>query len=244
MHNQTKSIVSAWDLYQPTKSLALVVACLLLWFLPFSHNLCLHLDVQTFSWLNHSLIYSRFAQLFWGYLNHPHETWLNIVFMLLVNILGVLSLPKAKRPQAAAMVLYCWVLFQLVLFATHIIFTNWLNIQRNSPSIALTPWIILSEALNIGNIKVYSHSSFPAGHVLVLVFWWRFIKLYCDRKILMLASVSAIILTLPRLYSGAHWLSDIIFTIFYANLWFELAYALPLYNYTLNKFTKIFTGGR
>jgi membrane-associated phospholipid phosphatase len=217
------------EFYQLTQYLALVVLCLLLWFMPLTHEACVAVDIDVAVWLNQSLSLSHAWQLLWGYLNHPNETWLNIVFMLGVNILGVYSLPKSKRTHAAALVLYCWLFFQIVLLLTHKIFADWLDVQRSSPSIIIQPWVVLSETLNISNIKVYSHSSFPAGHVLVLIFWLKFMQLYSKGWVFALAVATTVMLTLPRMFSGAHWLSDIIFTICYSLLWFELAVCTPFF---------------
>jgi membrane-associated phospholipid phosphatase len=222
-------LTASWHPSQIAKSLLLVIICLLLWFMPFSHDLCKYIDIEIATWLNQSLLFSQTWQFLWGYLNHPNETWLNIIFMLAVNVLGIFTIPKTKRVRAAALVLYCWLFFQIALLLTHKIFADWIEVQRNSPSLVIQPWIVLSELLNIENIKVYSHSSFPAGHVLVLVFWLKFIELYSNRWVQVLAAVTSVMLILPRMISGAHWLSDVIFTTFYAVLWFEIAVGTPLF---------------
>lgn len=239
MQTLENSTTPRWEFYQLTKQVALVVGCLLLWFMPFSHDICAYLDIQTYALLNQSLLYSRAWQLLWGYLNHPNETWLNIVFMVGVNVLGIYSLPKFKRSSATALMLYSWLAFQIVLLCTHKIFSDWLMIQRESPSIVMEPWLILSDALNIGDIKVYSHSSFPAGHVLVLIFWYKFIQLYSKPWVQHIALATVIVLTLPRMFSGAHWLSDVVFTIAYALVWYELAISTPIYPKVVNFFEAI-----
>lgn len=228
------AITPKWETAQLVKSFLIMIAFLALWFIPVTHDACAYIDAQIFSALNQSLLYSHYWQMLWGYLNHPNETWLNIVFMAAINIIGVITLPKAQRLRASIIVAYCWIAFQFVLFATHKIFADWIEVQRLSPSILIKPWVILSEALNIPDIKVYSHSSFPAGHVLVLIFWARFIELYAKRWVQILAIATAVLLTLPRMISGAHWASDIIFTIVYSTVWFNLATGTPLFAYVLN----------
>lgn len=223
----------AWKIQQVTNHMLLVVAGLLVWFMPALHGWWQKLDFGTYAVLNQSLQYSRAWQLFWGYLNHPNESWINVVVMGAINILGVMTIAKEKRPRAIANVIYCWLFFQIVLLFTQKVLINGLNLQRFSPSMVQYPWVVLSEALNIPNIKVYSNSSFPAGHALVLIFWAKFISLYCNAQIKRLAIFTVILFTLPRLFSGAHWLSDILFTIFYALLWFKIAVATPLYTYII-----------
>lgn len=239
-------IASKFELSQLTKWLALLTALLTLWCLPASHKICVHIDYTVFDWLNHSLLYSRTWQLLWGYLNHPNETWINIIFMVGINILGIFTIPKAQRSRATLLFIYSWLVFQGILAITHVVFSDWLNIERNSPSILVTPWVILSEALNIPSIKVYSHSSFPAGHILVLVFWYQFLAMYSNTWVKRLGLLTVVVLTLPRMISGAHWFSDIIFTIVYANIWFYIASNKYVLNFcttkisnVINKFKKI-----
>ena len=206
-----------------TIGIVLLIGVLLIWFLPETRKFAKSLDRNAAIWLNQTLSYSRAWQLLWGYLNHQHETWLNVVFMLGLNIVGIFALPKPSRAQATALVLYFWLAFQLVLLVTHLIFSDWLEIQRNSPSMVIAPWLILSDLLNMENLKVYSHSCFPAGHVLVLVFWAQFSLLYSVRWVRNLVLLTVVVLTLPRLISGAHWLSDVVFTAIYASICFEIA---------------------
>jgi len=213
----------------------ILAGCIGLWFWPTTHNYLQSLDANTAIWLNHSLVYSKAWQLLWGYLNHKNENWLNVIFMMAVNITGIYTLPKNKRPQAAALVVYFWLFFQLVLLATHLIFSDWLTVQRLSPSLVISPWIMLNETLNMDTIKVYSERCFPAGHVLVLVFWAQFTMLYSIRWVRALALATAFTLTLPRLISGAHWPSDVVFTALYATIWFYLAQM----NFIFKKITKI-----
>jgi len=234
----------SWQPLQLAKSFALVILCLLLWFLPITHNICEHLDIELAYALNHSLLFGRAWQLLWGYLNHPNENWMNIIFMFTINMLGIFTIPKNQRLRAIALVIYCWITFQICLLVTHKIFADWIEVQRNSPSLSIEPWNILSELLNIPNIKVYSHSSFPAGHALVLVFWLKFIELYANTKVQILAAITAVMLTLPRLISGAHWISDIIFTICYSLFWFHLVVGTPLFALAINFLEQSITNPR
>ena len=160
-----------WQALELTKYLLLVAGCLVIWFMPITHNFCMWLDQKTFTILNFSLLYSHNWQLFWGYLVHPNESWLNVFLMIGINILGIFSLPSFKRPKAMAGVVYFWIFFQVVLVFTHKIFSTWMSVQRASPSLTMTPWVILSESLNLDGLKVSSTNCFPSGHVLVLIFW-------------------------------------------------------------------------
>lgn len=215
-----------------TKHVLLASMSLLIWCLPATHDFCVFLDVQTFRILNSSLQYSKIWQLLWAYLNHPNEKWLNVIFMSGLNILGIFSLPKSKQSQAVTGVIYFWLVFQFVLLITHECFASWLMIKRTSPSLVLTPTVNLAEVLNLPMIKISSRNCFPAGHALVLIFWSKFSILYSKKWMHKIIYATVIILLLPRLFSGAHWLSDIVFTTYYALLWFALAAYTPLFRLT------------
>jgi len=220
--------------YRLTATTSLLMVCCLLWFLPLTHDVCQNIDTQTAIWLNNSVDSSRPWQLLWGYLNHQNENWLNVLFMMGLNVIGIYALPKKQRPQATVLVLYFWLFFQIVLLMTHLIFSDWLHVERGSPSLVITPWILLTDVLNMDNIKVYSERSFPAGHILVLVFWAQFTMLYGVKWIRRVAIATVLVLTLPRLISGAHWLSDILFTAVYGTLWFYLAQATFIFKKIMN----------
>lgn len=234
MQHNNLSIKNLRDFSHVTKSIILLCTMVILWVLPITHQFIAYIDYKTFAWLNKSLLYSKTWQMLWGYLNHPNETWLNIVFMIAVNILGICTIPKTQRPRAIALFLYCWFTFQIALFITHGIFSDWLQIHRNSPSVMFRPWVILSESLNVPNIKVYSSSSFPAGHVLVLIYWFKFLTMYSKPWVNRLGIFTVLMLTLPRMISGAHWLSDVIFTIVYAMMWFYIATETQLFKKIIN----------
>lgn len=220
-----------WEAVKLTQYSLLVGICLLLWFIPSTHYFCTWLDATAFKTLNSSLLYSHSWQLLWGYLNHPNESWLNVIFLFAVNILGIYSLPKFKRRKAISGVIYFWLFFQLILLFTNKFFSVWLGIHRASPSLVISPWVLLTESLNIASLKVSSTNSFPAGHALVLIFWVKFTTLYSKAWVHKLAWLTVLVLILPRMFSGAHWLSDIVFTICYALLWFEIAAGTPVFEF-------------
>jgi membrane-associated phospholipid phosphatase len=181
------------------------------------------LDTECFLFLNKILLNNTFAQHFWGILSHKHESWINVIIMLFLNVIAVLMIPKARRSKAIAIILYCWLSFQVVLLVNTVIFQKILQINRDSPSVVVDGAIKLSSVLNNSNLKDYSNNSFPAGHALVLIYWALFINLYAPRKITMLAVLVSILLIMPRMITGAHWLSDTIFSLFLGWMYFNLS---------------------
>lgn len=209
--------------YQLTKYSLALMTCLWFWFFPATHKISQLIDAKTFSWLNASLQYSHYWQLICGYLNHPNESWLNVAYLFMVNTAVVFTVPEFKRKSTIIGLIYFWLFFQIILLFTHFLFSVCLDVQRTSPSLNIMPTVILSDVLNMPNVKTSSQNCFPAGHTLIAIYWANFSLLYSRGWLRYLIIFSAVMLILPRLFTGAHWLSDILFTTFYAALWFNIA---------------------
>jgi membrane-associated phospholipid phosphatase len=227
-----------WKIQPLLGSLAAIFFCLLLWFNHYSHPWCEYIDKQFFLAMNKTLLWSTYWQQLCGWLNHPAESWLNLVLMVAINFVAITFLPKNKRKHACIFVVYCWLLFQVGLFFSHAIFGNsWLAIERASPSLVINPIIKLSNLVSFP-VKDYSENSFPAGHTFVLIYWAGFTCKYATQKFKFLTYIVAIMLIFPRLISGAHWLSDVIFTIAISYTWLALVIGTPLYSYIETKLSQ------
>lgn len=225
--------------YQLTKYSLLVLLCLCIWFLPATHDICQSLDEKIFRTLNNSTKYPRIWGLWWAYLSHKYETWLNLFLLIGINIFAVIKQPYFRRAKALSNFIYFWLFFQIILIMTNFVSDDLLAIHRICPSIALKDVVNLSDFYEIPNLKVTSSDCFPAGHALALVFWARFSMQFSKPWLQKIILAIALILTLPRLFSGAHWTSDVIFTIFYSLLWYEIAVAIPFYPYAIKKLEKL-----
>ena len=199
--------------------------CFLVYITPIDHKL--------FRLLNNSVVYSKWLVYFWGYMNHNNEKWINVIAMLGVNVYGY-YLSKDK-PQYAKDFFYAVLWFQVVLLLNHLIINKYLNIHRYSPSIVHKGhFISLQVLLNNPDIKVYSTSSFPSGHALAAMYWMR-ISHYLLPKNIYWYYVFPVgyLISVSRLFSGAHWVSDVIFSFLMAKIWaliyFEVKYRISLY---------------
>lgn len=199
-----------------------LIASLVVWFHPITHHYCAKLDAVAFLSLNGTLLWSTAWQQFWGWLNHPNETWLNLVVMVAINVVGILTIkPRQQQSRAWLMLLYFWGFFQLGLLLLHLLFTDILALQRTSPSIMLEPIVVLSE-VSARPCKIFSYNCFPAGHAFVAIYWAGFTNVFINnnqRIIKWLAWCCVVLLILPRLIGGGHWLSDIFFTTMLAYIW-------------------------
>lgn len=184
------------------------------------------IDAECFLFLNKNLLNNKFSQYFVGMLSHKNESWINVVVMVAINILSILMLNKASKNDSSkvhAIVLYCWLSFQIVLLINILIFQKILHIHRDSPSIVIAGAIKLSEVLHNSNIKDYSNNSFPAGHALVLIYWALFVNFYATRFFKIISVFLCIVLILPRMITGAHWMSDTIFSLVLGWMYFNLS---------------------
>lgn len=186
-------------------------------------NLLQLLDTQCFLLLNKILLNSSFVQYTVGILSHKNESWINIIIMLILNIIGIFMLPKEQRNKAIIIVFYCWLSFQLFLLLNNLFFQKILYINRDSPSVLIPGAAKLSVLLNNINIRDYSNNSFPAGHTLVLIYWVLFINLYAPQKITIIAILISFLIIISRIITGAHWLSDTLSSLLLGWLYFKLS---------------------
>lgn len=193
---------------------------------------CYALDSWFFYFLNNNLLSHKPAQYLFGWLSHKNESWLNVVVMISIHILAIIWVNKVstenmakmriKKYRPIALSCYCWLSFQIILLINHFIFNKWLQINRSSPS-AIYPAIKLSVLLNNYNIKDVSNNSFPAGHALVVVYWWLFLRKYANTWMQVIAIIIGILFIIPRIVTGAHWMSDVIFSLILGWVYFNLA---------------------
>lgn len=206
-----------------------LVSALLLWFNPLTHPLCQKLDIWIFQVLNGSLTY-EFWQSFWGLLNHRRETSINLILAALFNIWAIIDTKDPKlRSVRIKQIIYFWIFFQIGFTLQDILFNKLLHIERASPSLCVQPVIKLSEILQNTNIKDTSTHSFPGGHAFSLIYWASFTLLSSSKRIGILSIIFAITLCIPRLISGAHWASDVVFSVLLALLWLSWTLYFPIY---------------
>lgn len=210
----------------------LFILGLLLWFNPLTHALCVRLDQAVFYGLNGSLAQHPAWQSFWGMLNHRYETRYNLVLACCFNLWAVYAIKKpARRTQTIKHFMYFWLCFELVFCIQEYVFHSLLAIHRHSPSLVLEPSLRLSTHLHDPQIKDVSQNCFPSGHAFALLYWALFSFYLSPKRIGILGLLFALFLCLPRLFSGAHWLSDTLFA---------LLLAAVCFGWTLRLFHRLF----
>lgn len=183
------------------------------WFNPITHALCVSADQALFYLFNGSLLNYPAWQTFWGMLNHRRETSYNLILAVCFNLWAIFAIKNPiQRKSCIKYFIYFWICFELVFCLQQYFFHGFLHLTRASPSLVLRPSIRLSEVLSNPHIKDVSKDCFPSGHAFALLYWALFSLYLSPKRIGILGFVFALFLCLPRLFSGAHWMSDVLFS--------------------------------
>jgi membrane-associated phospholipid phosphatase len=116
----------------------------------------------------------------------------------------------------------------------NLIFFDILHIKRSSPSLVLEPFLRLSEYFGDHDIKDNATKSFPGGHGFVMPYFAIFSMKFFPKRIFLVTWIVAIFFCLPRLMSGAHWITDIIFSTMLAYFCANIVICTPLYSMWVN----------
>lgn len=193
-------------------------------------NILHNIDVQVFNCLNSTLVDHPFLQSFWGILNHKLESSINLIIAFSINLFTILfTRNPVLRKTRFFQLLYFWVCFEIGFLIQDWFFHSYLAIMRSSPTLVITPVLRLSQVLHNPLIKDFSEHSFPSGHAFAMIYWSSFTYLCSPKKIGILAVCLGVFLCIPRLVSGAHWLSDVLFGALLALGWLWLTIQTPLY---------------
>lgn len=167
------------------------------------------LDQAVFFALNGTLATPSPWAAFWAVLNFRAMDLLPLVFLLPFLLVPGLVLPRHSRATACLhllLVLFTMLVFRLLVEAL----TEGLGWRGNSPSRTLVPAYLLSELYPGLDPKDGSNQSFPGDHASVLMIVAIFLFLQGLNRWSVLIGAVSLFFMLPRLFSGAHWLTDIV----------------------------------
>jgi len=192
-----------------------LVALILLasWLWPPARLLWDRLDAVAFHFLNAPLAGNAAWARFWGVCNmRPVDLGFGLV-MLSFLIKGNWIYPAARVRNA----LYAFLAILLLLLLIRVGPLNELvkamHWQRASPSLtvdgAVRLTVLFPDWVADWHMKDSSGRSFPGDHASVLLLWAIFLSFNARGWRRWMVWGLAVLLMLPRLVSGAHWLSDI-----------------------------------
>lgn len=191
------------------------------------------LDLGLFRLTNASLAGRETAQIFWAWANTRAFDLLMLVFQIVFFIaVG----PRQSWQQRLAQFVFLYSFAHLALTSAHKGMECIFDIDRLSPNALLTEGVRISHALDCLHVKDASWHSFPGDHSVILSLWALSCGFFKGWKYGAIAMVAACAACVPRLYSGAHWASDMLvgggtITLFL----YGVASATPLHHWAVSK---------
>jgi len=180
-------------------------------FWPFTKTLWEKVDIAFFTWINSTLEGRPTWQLFWACANHKLADWVEDICILCFFFFHVKNAPRPLRKRKTAELLFCVLYIAAILFfINRLLFRENFSIPRLSPTLAVDDSIRLSEEIPWMSIKDGSSKSFPGDHGTTALLFAASFSYLAGWRLGLLASLYAAFLCLPRLITGAHWLSDVV----------------------------------
>lgn len=180
-------------------------------FLPLTQGAWEAIDTAFFKWINGSLRDRPLWQLFWAMANHKLADWVEDLCVLCFFITYVRQATKGLRLRRVSELLF-WVIYigAIIYFVNRLFFAKHWNIPRLSPTLVVEDCVRLSREIPWMSIKDGSAKSFPGDHGTTALLFASSFTCLAGWRLGILASLYAAFLCLPRLFTGAHWLSDVI----------------------------------
>jgi membrane-associated phospholipid phosphatase len=200
-------------------------------------------DIAFFKMINSTLRDRPAWQLFWAIANHKLADWVEDLCVLCFFITYVRQAHKSLRKRKVSELLFC-VLYigAIIYFINQMLFRENLSIPRLSPTLVVDDSVRLSQEIPWMKIKDDSSKSFPGDHGTTALLFAASFSYLAGWRLGILASLYAAFLCMPRLITGAHWLSDILvgsgtITIVFLS-W---AFCTPLFSQFTSKCERFFT---
>ena len=184
---------------------------LVTFFLPGLSSLWERVDTSTFHLLNHSFVTRPNWQLFWACANHRLADWFEDLCILAFFIAAILKAPKSlKKRRSAEMLFIVLFIAATILLFNRLLCRDLLRLRRLSPTGVFDSPFLLSENVPWLNVKDISSKSFPGDHATTALLFGLSYCRFVGGRLGVAALIYACFLCLPRLMTGAHWLSDLV----------------------------------
>ncbi len=183
---------------------ALAVLLIASWYSAWGQAFWAPLDQWVFYTLNGSLADGRAWQWFWAVANTKRFDYATALLILSVYAVHVLRGNRQQLVQRTA----AGVLMLLAVVLTIQVSKNFLDYDRPGPSTTLEPSILLSQIVTGFEFKDTSGNSFPGDHGIALIMFTTLVWFFAGRSYGLLLAALSLLLMLPRMVVGAHWLTD------------------------------------
>ncbi len=204
------------------------------------------MDIAFFKWINGSLADRPWWQYFWALANHKLADWVEDIFILGFFFLYIRTVQKGLRLQKTAGLLFSILyIAAIIYFVNRLFFRKYCQIPRESPTLVVDGSVRLSEQISWLHVKDDSTKSFPGDHGTTALLFAASYFLLAGWRLGIWALFYGIFLCLPRLITGAHWLSDVIIgsgciTIFFLS-WAFCTPLLQKCTHAIEKFLRLFS---
>jgi len=215
-----------WHLKTLIAGNIIALALILSWLYEPTRSLWLALDVRAFWAMNDSLNWGTAWQKIWAIANNRAFDLAAAVSMLALFSHRALTDERSRLNHYMALGI---LLFLILMVAMQL--GKSLPIERPSATAQFPEALRLSVLVPDISTKDYSGDSFPGDHGLVLLICAGFAFFYLPPMHAVLALLFSLVFTLPRLMSGAHWLTDeIVGAIAMASFVLSWLFATPLHS--------------
>ncbi len=185
-----------------------------LFFIPETASLWWAFDHASFRFLNTSIAGHPIQEVFWSLANIKITDLYGAFFYLSSFLLYVYEAKtKEERRLRLGYMIYTIIWFEISILFTKQLLTpicEYIKISRHSPTVMLPDVIRLSIFCPWAKIKDVSHFCFPSDHAVIVFQWCFFFTYFAGFSRGIFVSLFSTVFLLPRLISGAHWMSDIL----------------------------------
>jgi membrane-associated phospholipid phosphatase len=211
-------------------------------FWPVTHTYWEAIDTAFFKFINSSLRDRPTWQIFWACANHKLADWLEDIVILGFFIAYVRQAHKSLRTRKISELIFCALyIAAIIYFVNRIVFRENFSIPRLSPTLAIDDAVRLSDEITWMSIKDGSSKSFPGDHGTTALLFASIFTYLAGWRLGIIACLYAAFLCMPRLITGAHWLSDVLVgsgTITLVAL--SWAFCTPLFDKATNRIESMF----
>jgi membrane-associated phospholipid phosphatase len=168
-----------------------------------------HLDLSIFYWFNGSLMQAGLWRDVLAVANNRTFDLVSAVLMVLIYSFFIFSGTKEEMRKRITLGVFLSI---YMVASTQLMSNGIFRFNRTSP----TKTSNVSPAIRISNfyaweLKDASKNSFPGDHATILLIIAGFICFHGRKKRYIIpAVITAIVFSLPRMFSGGHWCSDVI----------------------------------
>jgi len=167
-------------------------------------------DLAVFRGLNQSLALGRPWQLFWAIANWRLLDLAPAGVVFAIFLWTIWREPRPRQQQWWGILAVLAAVVIAVPMITHQVLGRWLQFARSSPTLALEDPVRLTQLVPWLRFKDSSPCCFPGDHGFVLIACAAFFWYFAPRRAAVAATITAVGCSLPRLASGAHWMTDIV----------------------------------